>query len=401
MARRPAALDLLLALALGIEMQVELLFADAPPRRPADRARRAARAGRRARHPPPRAGARRRRRLRRPDRARARGRRPVDANLVGPFFATLIVCYSLGAHAEGRQFHAGVAVLVVATPIAIRLDQPPGGAGDFLFVATIVVGGPVLLGRLVRARVKLNQALADKAAAAEDDREARAAGAVAGERARIAGELHHLVSDALASMVAEATAAEQLARTQPDGAELAFGAVEDTGREALGEIRGAARRAAPRGRGAGARAAAVARPRRRPRRARARGGPAGRARRRGRARAAPRRRRPHGLPRRPGGARRRAPGARTRARAAVRLRYADDRARRRGHRRRRRRRPTASARCSACTSASRSTAASWWPSRSTAPATRCGRGCRWRRRVMRPRTFDIAADGVAVLRRRR
>ena len=161
----------------------------------------------------------------------------VDANLVGPFFATLIVCYSLGAHAEGRQFHAGVAVLLVATPIVIRVDQPPGGPGDFLFVGTIVVGGPVLLGRLVRARVKLNQALADKAAAAEDDREARAAGAVAGERARIAGELHHLVSDALASMVAEATAAEQLARTDSGGAELAFGAIEDTGREALGEIR--------------------------------------------------------------------------------------------------------------------------------------------------------------------
>ena len=38
-------------------------------------------------------------------------------------------------------------------------------------------------------------------------------------------------------MVAEATTAERLACTQPDGAEHAFGAVEDTGREALGEIR--------------------------------------------------------------------------------------------------------------------------------------------------------------------
>lgn len=100
-----------------------------------------------------------------------------------------------------------------------------------------MVGGPILLGRLVRARVRLNQALADKAVAAEDDREARAAGAVAAERARIAGELHHLVSDALAAMVAEATTAEQLVSTEPDVAGRAFGAVEDTGREALREIR--------------------------------------------------------------------------------------------------------------------------------------------------------------------
>ena len=236
MARRTAALDLLLALALGVEMQVEMLFVDAPRgdlliARAALLALAGALAVRR----------------RAPVIAVAvafavltvleRLGGPVDANLVGPFFATLILCYSLGAHAEGRQFHAGLAVLVVATPITIRLDHPPGGAGDFLFVATIVVGGPILLGRLVRARVKLNQALAGKAAAAEDDREARAAGAVAAERARIAGELHHLVRDALASMVAEAGTAERLARTRPDDAELAFGAVEDTGREALGEIR--------------------------------------------------------------------------------------------------------------------------------------------------------------------
>jgi signal transduction histidine kinase len=235
-ARRPTALDLLLALALGLEMQVELLFIDAP-RGDLLIARLALLAL---------AGALAVRR-RAPVLAVAvdfgvltvleRVGGAVDQNLVGPFFATLIVCYSLGAHADGRQFHAGVAVLLVATPITIRLDQPPGGPEDFLFVATIVIGGPVLLGRLVRARMKLNEALHDKAAAAEDDREARAAGAVAGERARIAGELHHLVSDALASMVAEATAAEQLARTQPDGAEHAFAAVENTGREALGEIR--------------------------------------------------------------------------------------------------------------------------------------------------------------------
>jgi signal transduction histidine kinase len=57
------------------------------------------------------------------------------------------------------------------------------------------------------------------------------------ERERIAGELHHLVSGALTRMVGQAASAEQLARGQPDVAERAFTAVEQTGREALGEIR--------------------------------------------------------------------------------------------------------------------------------------------------------------------
>ena len=89
----------------------------------------------------------------------------------------------------------------------------------------------------MRARVRLNRALHEKAEAVERDRAARAADAVAEERMRIAGELHHLVSDALASMVGQAGAAEQLVRSRPDVAESAFASVEETGREALTEIR--------------------------------------------------------------------------------------------------------------------------------------------------------------------
>jgi signal transduction histidine kinase len=162
---------------------------------------------------------------------------PVDSDLIVPFFVTLAICYSVGAHTGGRELRAGVFVLVAGTLIAVALDRPPGGPEDLFFAFTIIVGGPVLLGRLVRSRVQLNRALRDKAAAAEDEREARAATAVVRERERIAGELHQLVSDALAAMVRQATTAERLARSSPDTAGRALAAVEDTGREALGEIR--------------------------------------------------------------------------------------------------------------------------------------------------------------------
>ena len=237
MARRPAALHVALALVLGLEMQLELFFVDAPR---TDLL--LARAGLLIMAAAVAVS------WRAPLLAAAvtigvvtvleRLESGVDESLVGPFFAELVVAYSIGAYTEGRRLVGGVAVLAVGSSIAILADKPtPGGPEDFLFVATIVIGGPVLLGRLVRARLKLNQALRDKAAAAEDEREAKAAAAVAGERARIAGELHQMVSDALASMVVQATTAEELARSQPEGAEGALGSVETTGRDALGEIR--------------------------------------------------------------------------------------------------------------------------------------------------------------------
>ena len=236
MTRRPVTSDVLIALAAGVEMQAELLFVDAPRR----------------------------------DVLIARGmllglavavlvRRSlpvvaatlgigtiivlealgddVNSNLVGPFFAVLFVSYSVGAHAEGRELVVAAGILIAGCIAGVRLDDPPGGADDLFFALTIITGGPLLLGRLVRGRARLNRALHEKAAAVERDRAARAAGAVAEERERIAGELHHLVSAALESMVGQAGAAERLVRAKPDVAERAFASVEETGREALTEIR--------------------------------------------------------------------------------------------------------------------------------------------------------------------
>jgi signal transduction histidine kinase len=234
MGRRPALGDVLIALGVGLELQIELLFVDAPQSDVL-----LARAGM----------------LIMAVAVLLRRQAPVvtavlavasvilvegqgddvNADLVGPFFVTLFVCFSIGAHADGRRFAEAATVLGVGSLVAIGVSG--GGPADVLFASTVLIGGPLLLGRLVRARVRLNQALHEKAMAVERDRAARAAGAVAEERARIAAELHHLVSAALASMVGQAGAAEQLVRSKPEVAERAFASVEDTGREALTEIR--------------------------------------------------------------------------------------------------------------------------------------------------------------------
>jgi signal transduction histidine kinase len=236
MGRRPATLDVLGSLALAVAMQAGLLFVDTPLSDPL-----AVRVGLLAIaaavavcRSTPVLGA-----------ALAiagvgvaeRISDSVLGELVVPVFVALYVAYAVGAYADGRELVAGVAVLLVGSAIGIVLQRPQGGLGDMFWAGTVLIGGPVLLGRLVRARMRLNQALREKGEAAELDRGAHAAGAVAEDRRRIAGELHHLVSDALQSMVGQAATAERLARSEPELAERAFASVEATGREALGEIR--------------------------------------------------------------------------------------------------------------------------------------------------------------------
>ena len=128
-------------------------------------------------------------------------------------------------------------MLVGGSVVASRTSDPPGGADDIFFALTILAGGPLLLGRLVRARVRLNEALHEKAAAVERDRARARPTRSCRSACGIAGELHHMVSAALTSMVGQAGAAEQLVRSKPEVAERAFASVEETGREALTEIR--------------------------------------------------------------------------------------------------------------------------------------------------------------------
>ncbi len=156
----------------------------------------------------------------------------VADDLVVSFFALLFIAYSLGAHTDGRRLALGVALLLAAGSLAIGLDG--GGPDDVLFLATIIVGGPVLLGRLVSDRARLGRALREKADALEDD---RADAAVSEERARIAAELHRMVSSALASMIDASDAAERHARSDPDAAAASLESIESRGRDALGEIR--------------------------------------------------------------------------------------------------------------------------------------------------------------------
>ncbi|MEA2125293.1 MAG: hypothetical protein QOI80_2075 [Solirubrobacteraceae bacterium] len=156
-----------------------------------------------------------------------------------PYLAFLFLVYSMAGRESGRRLIAAIALcaggvlLITATqqehqdPVIVQLLAETG----FFIVA------PVFAGRLLHSRLRLNDALTEKAERADADRAGRAQEAAGAERVRIASELHDLVAHALGAMTIQAAAARRLAAVDAGRAAAAFGAVEATGRDALGELR--------------------------------------------------------------------------------------------------------------------------------------------------------------------
>jgi signal transduction histidine kinase len=159
----------------------------------------------------------------------------ANTSVVGPFLSAFIVSYSIGANLEGRRLAVGVGWLVALVTVMAVLDPTSDDGLNLIWGWLVIVAAPVLAGRLLRDRARLARAL--HVAASEEDDEPWAERAVAEERTRIAAELHEVVARALQRMVVDADGAAALVDAEPQRASLAFAAVEQTGRDALAEIR--------------------------------------------------------------------------------------------------------------------------------------------------------------------
>jgi signal transduction histidine kinase len=143
-------------------------------------------------------------------------------------FAPVVATYTLAA-AGPRSLTvpwavAGVAVGAIAMMISRDADAADVAVNYFSFVTAWVVGDTV---RGQRERVELIDA----------QREEEARRAVADERVRIARDLHDVVAHHLSVIVVQAEAAQEVLASKPDRAGAAMGAVADTARSALGELR--------------------------------------------------------------------------------------------------------------------------------------------------------------------
>jgi signal transduction histidine kinase len=154
----------------------------------------------------------------------------------GLFFGLLLFPYIVGANVAGAKALIGPPVVVV-TVTAVALTSVDGYVtGDIIF-PTIFGLLMWLAGRVVRSRAELTAELHEAALVAHEQREADAARAVAEERRRIAREMHDVVAHSVSMMVVQAGGARRILDRDPARAVAAAELIEQTGREALAEMR--------------------------------------------------------------------------------------------------------------------------------------------------------------------
>jgi signal transduction histidine kinase len=165
-------------------------------------------------------------------------RRPAGADL-----AVLIVLYTLAASRPRRTSLRGLVICLAGAAVAIVAWHPARLVDGAYTIAaeSAVLGGPVLLAWLLgdsaRWRRGYYQALEERAARLERERDAQAQVAAAAERARIAREIHDVVAHNVSVMVVQADGAAFALDGSPQRAREALAAISATGRRALAEMR--------------------------------------------------------------------------------------------------------------------------------------------------------------------
>ncbi|WP_442815558.1 sensor histidine kinase [Streptomyces sp. NBC_01207] len=149
-------------------------------------------------------------------------------------YAGLIAFYTVALQCAPRVRAAvGLAAVVV---VAASVGWETGTARELLFTL-FVSAAAYALGRLQHARQAYTEAVLARAAELERANRIEAEQAAARERARIAREMHDILSHAVSIMIVQAEAGPVAVRRAPERAEAAFEAIAETGRDAMAQLR--------------------------------------------------------------------------------------------------------------------------------------------------------------------
>jgi signal transduction histidine kinase len=155
---------------------------------------------------------------------------------VAPVVAVLLVSWSIGANENRQRAVLGLVLLVCGVWLGIGIDILRGtdhyGSTDVPWIG-MLIAIPGVLGIRFGARTRSLRAAEARAARLEVDRRE----AILDERTRIARELHDVIAHSVSVMTVQAGAAEEMLRVDPTRAVEPVRAVQETGRQALVEMK--------------------------------------------------------------------------------------------------------------------------------------------------------------------
>jgi signal transduction histidine kinase len=154
---------------------------------------------------------------------------------VSAFLAAMIASFLLGNLGDAFQARLGLAVVLCAAVIVVD-NQPGHTSGEVIFIPVLfaVAWGA---GLALRERVGHAEAAERRAVQAEHEGEAAVRAAAAGERARIARELHDTIAHAVSVMVLQVGAVRHKLPEAHQEHKNALRDVEQAGRTALTDMR--------------------------------------------------------------------------------------------------------------------------------------------------------------------
>ena len=154
------------------------------------------------------------------------------ANSFGWMVTVLGLLVSVGYHAPRPALALATALFGFAVSIVLEKGFV---VADIAF-AWLLAGGAWVAGRAISTRTLRAELSEQRAAAAEQEAQWRAAAAVAEERLRIAREMHDVISHSVSVMTLHVSGVRRLLRPGQVEERAALEAVERTGREALAEM---------------------------------------------------------------------------------------------------------------------------------------------------------------------
>ncbi len=171
--------------------------------------------------------------------------------------AWIVLCFGAavgGYHRPGQNMQYGVVVAVYTVVTLVRPAQRRIFGGllvVWLAVGAVVKGNSLpevlllvsilistwVLGTLSRTRRAYTSALEERARRLEHERRLETARAVTAERAKIARDMHDILSHAVSLMVVQAEAGPVVVRSDPERAVRVFDTIAGSGRDAMEQLR--------------------------------------------------------------------------------------------------------------------------------------------------------------------